>query len=278
MIDIGRRSHLEVVETRADGLLLDAGHALPLLLPIEEVAGSFRAGDRIEVFIYLDTEGKPAATTRQPAAELGQVALLEIVEVNQLGAFADWGLPKDLFIPFAEQQHPLRRGNHALVRIYLDNQNRLAGSTRIDHWIKDDATGLEPGLEVSLTIADRTDLGVKAVINHRSWGLLYGNELFKKLRLGQQITGYIKRIRADGKIDLSLEKPGFSHERLDSLGERIMDRLQAHGGELPLTDKSPPGEIYATFGVSKKVFKQALGKLYKLRRITLHNDCIRQVE
>jgi predicted RNA-binding protein (virulence factor B family) len=211
-------------------------------------------------------------------ARLGQVAWLEIVEVNQLGAFADWGLPRDLFIPFAEQQHPLRKGDHALVRIYLDKLDRITGSTRIDHWIKDDATGLEVGQEVSLIIGERTDLGIKAVVNHRSWGLLYGNELFRDLRKGQLATGYIKRIRADGKIDLTLEKPGFSRQRLDTLGEQIMARLRANEGRLPLTDKSPPETIYATFGVSKKVFKQALGALYKQRLVTLHGDSIRLVE
>ena len=224
-----------------------------------------------------DTEDKPAATSQRPIAEQGQVAWLEIVEVNQLGAFANRGLPKHLFIPFAEQQHTLRKGDHALVKVYLDNSNRPAGSTRIDHWVKDDASGFEVGQEVSLLIADRTDLGVKAVIDNRSWGLLYGNELFRDLRKGQLVTGYIKHIRSDGKIDLSLEKPGFSKGRLDSLALQILDRLKAAGGALPLTDKSPPEAIYATFGVSKKVFKQAIGALYKQRRITLHPDGIRLV-
>jgi len=220
------------------------------------------------------SEDITAAYTRQPAAEPGQVAWLQIVEVNQLGAFADWGLPKDLFIPFAEQQHPLRKGDRVLVKIYLDKLERVAGSTRIDYWVKDDASGFAPGQEVSLLIADRTDLGVKAIIDHRSWGLLYGNELFRELRKGHSVSGYIKQIRADGKIDLSLEKPGFSKDRLDSLADRIIDRLEAADGFLPLTDKSPPEAIQASFGVSKKVFKQALGALYRQRRITLHADGI----
>lgn len=277
MLEIGRVNRLRIIETRANGLLLDAGQALPLMLPVEQVDRDYQPGESLEVFVCTDADGNPVASTRHALAEVGQVAWLEIVEVNQLGAFADWGLPKDLFIPFAEQHHPLRKGQRSLVRIYLDKQNRLAGSTRIDHWVKDDASGLQEGDEVSLLIAERTELGMKAVINHRSWGLLYGNELFRDLRQGQQVAGYIKRIRSDNKIDLSLEKPGFSKSRLDSVGEQIIERLQASGGRLPFTDKSPPAEIYGTFGVSKKVFKQALGTLYKQRRITLHSDGIELV-
>lgn len=277
MLEPGRVNRLRIIETRANGLLLDAGQALSLLLPVEQVDRDYRSGESLEVFVYVDADGQPVATTSHALAEVGQVAWLEVVEVNQLGAFADWGLPKDLFIPFAEQHHPLRKGQRALVRVYLDKQGRLAGSTRVDYWVKDDASGLQEGDEVALLIAERTELGLKAVINHRSWGLLYGNELFRDLRKGQQVTGYIKRIRADDKIDLTLEKPGFSRNRLDSVGEQIVERLRAGGGQLPLTDKSPPEEIYATFGVSKKVFKQALGALYKHRRITLHDDGIRLV-
>lgn len=210
--------------------------------------------------------------------EVGQVALLKIVEVNQLGAFADCGLPKDLFIPFAEQQYTLRKGQEVLVKANLDNQHRISGSTRIDHWIKDDATGLSVGDEVSLVIADRTDLGVKAIINHHCWGLLYGNELFQSLRMGQVVTGYIKQIREDEKIDLSLQKPGFSKDRIQNISDQIISQLEQSQGRLPLTDKSPPELIYETFGVSKKVFKQAIGALYKQQRISLHADGIELVK
>ena len=277
MLEIGRVNRLRIIETRAEGLLLDAGQAVTMLLPADQVDRDYRCGESLDVFVYVEADGRPAATTRHALAEVGQVAWLEIVEVNQLGAFADWGLPKDLFIPFAEQHQPLRKGQHTLVRLYLDKRHRPAGSTRIDHWVKDDASGLREAQEISLIIAERTDLGLKAVINHRSWGLLYGNELFRDLHRGQQVTGYIKRIRADNKIDLTLEKPGFSKGRLELVGERIVELLRSGEGQLPFTDKSPPEEIYATFGVSKKVFKQALGALYKQRRITLHDDGIKLV-
>lgn len=278
MMDTGRFNTLEIIDIRNNGLLLDAGEGQTLLLPIDQVSRDHHIGEQIEVFIYLTTNNQPAATSAAPLAEVGQVAWLEIVDVTDLGAFAHWGLPRDLFIPFAEQQYPLRKGGYVLVWLYLDNQGRIAGSTRIDHWIKDSASGLEVGQEVSLLVADQTELGLKAIINHHSWGLLYGNELFRKLKKGQRVVGYVKRIRDDKKIDLSLEKPGFSKNRVESVGDQIIQQLEAGGGQLELTDKSPPETIYATFGVSKKVFKQALGALYKQRRITLNADGVKLVK
>lgn len=278
MIDIGRFNSLKIIASQDNGLVLDAGQGQTLLLPIDQVSRDYHIGEQVEVFIYLTADAQPAATTRAPLAEVGQVAWLETVDVTDKGAFADWGLPRDLFIPFAEQQFPLQKRGYALVWIYLDNQGRIAGSTRIDHWIKDSAADLSVGQEVSLVIADQTSLGLKAVVNHRCWGLLYGNELFQKLRKGQQLTGYIKRIRDDNKIDLSLEKPGFSKSRIDTVGAKIIQQLEANNGQLGLTDKSPPETIYAAFGVSKKVFKQALGALYKQRRITLNADGVTLVK
>lgn len=210
--------------------------------------------------------------------EIGQVAWLKVVEVNHLGAFVDWGRDKDLFVPFAEQLQPLRRGGHALFRIYEDNQGRPAGSTRIDRWVKDIASNLRPGQEVSLTIADKTELGFKAVVNHDVYGLLYSNELYQRVRKGQVLVGYIQRVREDGKLDLSLNKPGFSQGKLDTVAEKILAALQSSDGFLALTDKSPPEQIYAEFAVSKKIFKQALGSLYKQRVIALEKTGIRLVE
>lgn len=269
MLNPGQFNLLRVSVTRHDGVILDAGEHRELFLPAQPGARSYQVGEEVRVFIYLDSSGRWAATTEQPLAEMGQVAWLEVVDVNEMGAFADWGLPKNLFIPFAEQQYALRKGQHTLVKVYLDKLNRIAGSTRIDHWIEDDASGLNPGDKVSLIIADRTELGFKAVINHRSWGLLYANELYRRISKGMILDGYIKTVRADNKVDLSLSKPGFDRDKLDSVGEKILAELEARDGFLHLTDKSPPAEIYATFGVSKKVFKQALGALYKQRIVQL---------
>jgi predicted RNA-binding protein (virulence factor B family) len=275
MIRIGQFNSLAVIDTRANGVVLDGGQSRQVFMP---TTLTYQPGDQVEVFIYLDSEGNLAATTEKPLAEMGAVALLEVVDVNQTGAFVDWGLPKDLFIPFAEQQHALRKGQRTLVKVYLDNQNRIAGSTRIDHWINDDASDFTVGEQVSLVIADRTEMGFKAVVNYRCWGLLYSNELFQTIRKGQVIDGYIKQIRPDNKIDLTLNKPGFSKGKIDAVTEHILRELQAQNGRLPLTDKSPPKDIYATFGVSKKVFKQAIGALYKQRRIRLDGDYISLIE
>lgn len=275
MRNIGQFHRLNVLETGTHGIILDGGQWGRLVLPRQQYPATPAPGDELEVFIYRDANGQPVPTTKRPAAELGQVAWLKVVAVNDLGAFVDWGLPKDLFIPFAQQQHPLKKADHTLVRVYLDNQGRLAGSTRIDHWIKDDAHNLKPAEKVSLVIADKTELGFKAVVNHTCWGLLYSNELYRRIRKGQVMDGYIKRVRQDGKVDLSLEQPGFSRDKMDGVAGQIVAALQDNGGFLALTDKSPPPEIYAAFGVSKKVFKQAVGTLYKQRRIALEETGIR---
>jgi predicted RNA-binding protein (virulence factor B family) len=275
MREIGRFHQLNVLEVGTYGVILDGGEWGRLTLSLRQCPKSPAPGDTLEVFIYLDAEGDPVPTTHRPAAELGQVAWLEVVDVTDLGAFVDWGLPKDLFIPFAEQQHALKKADHTLVKVYLDNQGRLTGSTRIDHWIKDSAQGLKQGEKVSLVIADKTELGFKAVINHECWGLLYGNELYRRIRKGQVMDGYIKRIREDGKVDLSVNPLGFSKGKMDSVSTAILDALAENEGFLALTDKSPPPEIYAAFGVSKKVFKQAVGALYKQRLISLEDTGMR---
>ncbi len=214
----------------------------------------------------------------QRTLTIGQVAWLKVVDVNDLGAFVDWGLSKDLFIPFAEQQHPLRPGSFTLVKIYLDNQGRPAGSTRIDRWIEDTTSELSAGQQVELLIAEQTDLGFKAIINHQFWGVLYSNELYRRVRKGQIVEGYIQRIRDDGKIDLTLNQPGFSASKIEVVARDIENNLHANSGFLALNDKSPPPDIYAAFGVSKKVFKQAVGALYKAQKITIEAGGLRSTD
>lgn len=277
MLMIGKYNTLKVLEVGAHGAILDGGPGKRLLLGLLQCPSNLAPGDEMDVFVYLDSQGDPVPTTTRPAAQLGEVAWLEVAEVNDLGAFVDWGLPKDLFIPFAQQQHKLGKGRHALVKIYQDNQGRLAGSTRVDHWIKDAAQGLKQGQKVSLLIADKTELGFKAIINHEYWGLLYGNELYRRVRKGQSVDGYIKQIRPDGKVDLALDQPGFSKDKMSHVGEAIVAALREQDGFLPLNDKSPPPDIHAAFGVSKKVFKQAVGALYKQRIIALEEGGIRLI-
>jgi predicted RNA-binding protein (virulence factor B family) len=275
VLKLGEFNKLKAIAWHQSGLLLDDGQGGEILLKGDE---EHAVGDTVDAFIYLESSGDMAATTHAPLAAVGQIAWMRVVTVNEYGAFADWGLPRDLFIPFAEQKYTLNPQDHALVRVYLDNQNRIAGSTKLDRWIKDAAPHLKKGEQVSLIIADRTELGFKAVINQEFWGLLYKNELSETPRKGQCLDGYIKQVREDGRIDLSLVKPGYSRSKIDLVAEAILARLAEHDGQLMLTDKSSPEAIHAVFGVSKKVFKQAVGALYKQRRIQLDDSCIRLVK
>ena len=189
--------------------------------------------------------------------------------------FLDWGLPKDLLLPFSEQHHEMEVGKSYLVKVFLDDKNRVAATTKIDRFIADESVDFEIGQKVSLIIADKTELGVKAIVNHTHWGMLYQNELFQPVRRGQKVNGYIKQIREDGKIDLILQEPGYG--KVVSLTDKILIKLNKNNGVLMLSDKSPPEEIYATFGVSKKVFKQAIGALYKKQLISIDKNGIKLV-
>ena len=223
------------------------------------------------------TAPRPAGTRhyRAPRAAVGDVAYLEVVTVNDIGAFLDWGHPRDLLLPYGEQRFRPSVGKRVLVMIYEDQQGRPVASQKLERFIADEAVGLQAGDEVSLVVAEATDLGVKAVVNHRFWGLLYRDELNRPLRRGQRLCGYVQRRRDDGRLDLSLLPPGEA--RLDVVGEQVLKALRASGGYLPLGDKSDPAEIKARLGVSKNAFKQAIGRLYKRQQITLEPGGIRLV-
>ena len=210
---------------------------------------------------------------RAPRCDVGEVAYLEVVTVNDTGAFLDWGQPRDLLLPYGEQRFRPSVGKRVLVRIYTDQQGRPVASQKLERFVADAAEGLAAGDEVTLVIADQTDLGLKAVVNHRFWGVLYRDDLTRPLRRGQRVTGYIKRVREDGRLDLSLLPPGEA--RLDVVGEAVLKALRESGGYLPLGDKSDAAEIKARLGVSKNAFKQAIGRLYKRRLITLSPTGIR---
>jgi predicted RNA-binding protein (virulence factor B family) len=210
-------------------------------------------------------------------AQVDEVAWLKVVSLSHAGAFLDWGLPKDLLVPFSEQKQKMTEGRHCLVKLFLDESNRIAASAILDDFIRDEAVYLKEGQKVDLIIADETDLGIKAIINHEFWGVLYKNELFQRLSKGQKITGFIKKIREDKKIDLILSQDKYG-QKSDSVAGQILARLRQQGGEMAITDKSPPQLIYDSFSVSKKVFKQALGGLYKRRLITMTETGIRLTE
>jgi predicted RNA-binding protein (virulence factor B family) len=223
----------------------------------------------------VDSEGHLAATTKTPLAQVDDIAWLKVVSLNYVGAFLNWGLPKDLLVPFSEQHHEMEVGRSYLVKVFLDEKNRIAATTKIDRFIADESVDFEAGQKVTLIIADKTELGFKAIVNNTHWGLLYQNELFQPLKRGQKLDGYIKKIRDDGKIDLSLHHPGYG--KVVSLTDNILIKLKENDGVLMLSDKSPPEAIYAAFGVSKKVFKQAIGALYKKKLITIDKNGIKLV-
>ncbi len=275
MLTIGKINKLNVVKIQGADVYLDNGTSGKVLLADKKPRAHNQVGDTLEVFVYVDSEGHLAATTQTPLAQVDDIAWLKVVSLNYVGAFLDWGLPKDLLVPFSEQHHEMEVGRFYLVKVFLDDKNRIAATTKIDRFIADESLDFEAGQKVSLIIAEKTELGFKAIVNNTHWGLLYQNELFQPLRKGQKLDGYIKKIRDDLKIDLSLHHPGYG--KVVSLTDNILIKLKENDGVLMLSDKSPPEAIYAVFGVSKKVFKQAIGALYKKKLITLDKNGIRLV-
>jgi predicted RNA-binding protein (virulence factor B family) len=275
MLSIGKINTLNIVKKQGADIYLDNGLSAKVLLADKKPPENYQVGDALDVFVYVDSEGHLAATTKIPLAQVDDIAWLKVVSLNYVGAFLDWGLPKDLLVPFSEQHHEMEVGKSYLVKIFLDDKNRIAATTKIDRFIADEAIDFEVGQKVSLIIADKTELGYKAIINNTHWGLLYQNELFQPLRRGQKLDGYIKQIREDGKIDLILQEPGYG--KVVSLTDKILIKLNKNNGVLALSDKSPPEAIYAAFGVSKKVFKQAIGALYKKQLITIDKNGIKLV-
>jgi len=272
MLNIGKINTLNVVKKQGPDVYLDNGTSAKVLLADKKPPENCQVGDALDVFVYVDSEGHLAATTKTPLAQVDDIAWLKVVSLNYVGAFLDWGLPKDLLVPFSEQHHEMEVGKSYLVKVFLDDKNRIAATTKIDRFIEDESVDFEVGQKVSLIIADKTELGFKAIVNHTHWGLLYQNELFQPLKRGQKLDGYIKQIREDGKIDLNLNQPGYG--KVVSLTDDILNKLKANNGTLMLSDKSPPEAIYATFGVSKKVFKQAIGALYKKQLISIDKNGI----
>lgn len=276
MAEIGKINHLYVVKEVDFGIYLDGGDLGEILMPKQYVPEGTQPEDMIDAFIYLDSEDRLVATTLKPKAMVEEFALLEVVSVTQVGAFLDWGLPKDLFVPFREQRQPMEEGKKYLVYVYLDkNSKRIAASSKIENYLDNIPVDYDEAEEVDLIIVNETDLGYNAIIDNSHLGILYKNEVFQPLNAGDKVQGFIKKIRTDGKIDLSLVKAGY--EKISEFADKIVDELQKQNGFLPFTDKSSPEEIYKTFKFSKKNFKAAVGALYKKRIITLEENGIRLV-
>jgi len=277
MATIGRFNVLKVLRVTGSGYFLDGEDLGDILLPGNNVPPVLEADDQIEVFLYFDSEDRLIATTDDPYCEVGEFALLEVIEVNEIGAFLNWGLQKDLLVPFREQKVKMEPGSWHIVHVYLDSQtNRIAASAKVDKFLGKEPASWKPGDEVDLFIYGPCPLGFNAIINNSHWGMLYSSEVFQPLNRGELITGYISKIREDGKIDLSLYPAGF--KKAETSSDLIIEYLKRNDGFMPLTDKSPADAIYDTFGISKKNFKMAVGSLYKNRTIEIGENGIRLVK
>lgn len=268
MARLGSYNSLRLIKKVDFGLFLDGEELGEILLPKKYADKDVFIGDTLEVFLYNDSEDRIVATTLKPKAVVGDCSYLRVVETNRIGAFLDWGLPKDLLVPFNEQQKPMQKGYSYTVYLFVDEDSqRIAASSRLEDYLTGDIDIFKPGQAVELQIYGKSDLGFKAVINGTHLGQLYENETFKKLHYGEKVQGYIKRLRTDGKIDLSLQLP--AHIEREGLAGTILQYLEEHDGISTMTDKSPPELIYQTFGVSKATYKKALGLLYKNRQINI---------
>ncbi|MGJ7093474.1 CvfB family protein [Vibrio hannami] len=275
MIKVGQINNLEVTKIESFGVFLDADDYGSVLLPGKYAPENVEVGKSIEVFLYFDSDSQLTATTEKPIAQVGQWGLMRVEGVNATGAFVNWGIEKkDLLVPFSEQRTRFRAGQEILVYVYTDRASgRIVGTTKFNKLLDKTPANYTNNQQVDLIIAERSDLGYKAIVNGEHWGMIFSSDVFGKLFIGKRLKGYIKNIRGDGKIDLSLQKVGTA--KMDDLSQKILDVLEKKGGFLPLNDKSTPDAIFAVFRTSKGTFKKTIGGLYKSGKITIEKDGIR---
>lgn len=268
MAELGKRNVLRVLRDTPPGVFLDGEQLGEILLP-RRYAEGLKPGETIDVFLYLDSEDRLVATTETPFAYVGEFACLECVGFNpKIGCFLNWGLSKDLLLPLREQEDPVYPGDKVVVYIYVDERSgRIVASARLRRHLDLVPPDYHDDQQVHLLIAGETPLGFKAIVDHTHWGLLYRAEVSAPLEVGQELTGYVRTVRPDGKIDLRLDREGY--RRVVPLADRILEQLRANNGQLNLNDESSPAEIRAAFDASKKAFKQALGALYRERKIRM---------
>ena len=266
-LQAGEYHELKVLRKKEAGLYLDDG-AEGILLPVRYASPTLQTGDVVKVFVYHDSEDRPIATTLHPKGEKGEIVLLQVVDTSPYCAFMDWGLPKDLFVPKAAMKTAFRKGGSYLIQITTDPKSgRLMGTQYFDADLQNDPLTVKEKEIVHLTVYRETDIGYVMIINHRHTGVLHHNEVYQPLQPGDVREGYISKIRPDYTIDVRLGKPGFI--RTDAEAEKILDQLHKAGGFLPYHDKTDPAVLYEKFGMSKKAFKQAIGRLYKERKIVI---------
>ena len=274
MVNIGKYNTLRVIKEVDFGVYLDGEQEGEILMPVRYVPKNCKVGDSVDVFLYLDSEDRPVATTEKPYAQVGEFAMLRVKSVNKIGTFLDWGIMKDLLVPFREQKVTMEEERSYLVYIYVDAESkRIVASAKLNKFLNKTVPEYTVGQQVDLVVESETDLGFKAIINNSHWGILYENEVFEQLDKGLKIKGYIKKIRTDDKIDLSLQPIGY--DKVDPISQMILDQLNGVGGFIAVSDKSDAEQVYRVFGISKKSFKQAIGALYKKRLITIGTDGIR---
>jgi hypothetical protein len=272
----GKFNSLTIVKQLDFGVYLDGGALGEILMPTKWVPEGKEIGDQIEAFIYFDSSDRPIATTIKPKAYINEFAFLMCKEVNTVGAFLDWGLDKDLLVPYREQKARMQVGRFYVVFVYKDPMSeRIAASVKVERYFSDELAEYEPGDEVNILVWTKTELGFKVIIDNKHQGIIYSNEIFKPVQIGRKMKAYISKIREDGKIDVSLEKPGY--EKVDELSQSILNQLAKHNGFLAVGDKSEAGQIYQLFAMSKKNFKKAIGSLYKQKRILIEETGIRLI-
>lgn len=271
---LGKYNQLEVVKEVDFGVYLNGGDDGEILLPSRYVPEGCRPGDMLNVFIYLDNEERLIATTLQPKVLVDEFACLEVAWVNEYGAFLDWGLMKDLFVPFREQKMKMQKGHRYVVHAHVDEDSyRIMASAKVEKYLSKDMPPYQSGEEVEVMVWQKTDLGYKVIVDNKYSGLVYQKEIFKALEPGMKMQAYIRQVREDGKIDLTLQKDGL--QKVGDFAEVLLQYIKEQGGHTSLNDKSAAEDIYDTFGVSKKTFKKAVGDLYKKRLILLVEDGIR---
>lgn len=268
-MDLGQYNDLHVSRAVDFGVYLIDEEGNEVLLPRRYVTDRMPLGARVRVFVYNDSENRPVATTETPTAIVGQTALLKVKAVNAVGAFMDWGLSaKDLLVPFREQRVDMKAGRSYVVHVYLDREsNRIVASAKLDKFLSHERPDYYHRQRVEVLVVQRNELGFKITVNDSHWGMIYHNEIMGDVNIGDRLTGYVKQVRDDGKVDVTLAK--IEKARIDDLSAVIIQYLNAHGGQMTLTDRSAPAEVFRTFACSKKDFKKALGLLYKQQRVEL---------
>lgn len=273
-VEIGKYNNLEVIKILDFGIYLNGFESGEILMPRQYVPADTQVGDFIDCFIYFDSEDRIIATTLKPFATVGEFAVLKAISVSNAGAFLDWGLLKDLLVPYAEQKNRMQPENLYVVYIYVDSlTKRIVASSKIDKFLSTEKPEYDEGQEVSLIVYQKTDIGYKALINQKHSGVIHFSDVFRNLKNGDKITGFVKSIKDETKINLILQKPGYTV--IDNTSQKILDYIKSNNGFVSFTDKTPADIIYNEFGISKKTFKKSVGQLYKKRLIAIENSGLR---